>query len=109
MSYNKISMFQQTLVDAEQQGSAFAEIVKDSFSGNEKELGNFVDMLFYLYYLMDNKQFIDFLIILSNVFDAPLSPGFESYRTDDEKVNVFIPIFLETFFYAVLAVGGEAD
>ena len=102
-------VFLQVQEDAEQCGSAFAETALELFSDDETELGNFVDRLFDFYYVADNRQIIDYLILLGDVYGIPLSLEIKAYKTDDYKADVFIPIFLETFFYVVLATVGDAN
>ena len=106
MDTNLINVFQQAQEDAEQTGSAFAKTVKDLSGDDDTELCSFVDILFDFYYISDNRQFIDFLILLGDVYGIPLSPEVKTYRTDEERANVYIFIFLETIFYAVLAAVG---
>ena len=68
-----------------------------------------MDMLFDFYYLTDNRQFIDFLALLSDVYGVPLLPEIKSYGADDEKTDIFISNFLKTFFWAVLTVINNVD
>jgi hypothetical protein len=110
MADNINDVFLQVQEDAEQCGSAFAETALELFSDDEAELGSFVDKLFDFYYVADDRQFIDFLVLLSDVYGISLSPEIETYRTDDEGADVFISVCLETFLYAVMtAVGTERD
>ena len=109
MADNLENVFLQVQEDADQCGSAFAETALELFSDDETELGSFVDRLFDFYYISDNQQFIDFLILLGDVYSIPLSPEIRTYKTDDDKADVFIATFLEAFFYAVLATVGIMD
>lgn len=106
---NRIGKFQQAMNAAERQGRAFADTARDLISEDETGLDSFVDMLFDFYYIADNRQFIDFLTLLSDVYGIPLLPEIENYRTDEEKADVFICNFLEVFFCAVLAAFSNAD
>lgn len=106
---NRISEFQQAMNAAERQGRAFADTARDLISEDETGLDSFVDMLFDFYYLTDNRQFIDFLTLLSDVYGIPLLPEIKAYGADDEKTDVFISRFLEVFFCAILAVISNVD
>ena len=103
MANNINDVFLKVQEDAEQCGSAFAQTALELYSDDETELGSFVDRLFDFYYVADNRQFIDFLILLGDVYGIPLSPEIETYRMDDDKADEFISAFLEHFFYSVLA------
>lgn len=107
MANNIKDIFLQVQEDAEQCGSAFAETALELFSDDETELGSFVDRLFDLYYVADNRQFIDFIILLGAVYGIPVSPEIMTYRMDDEKADVYISNFLDTFFYAILDIVGD--
>jgi hypothetical protein len=109
MADNFENVFLQVQEDAEQCGSAFAETALELFSDDETELCSFVDRLFDFYYVADNRQFIDFLILLGDVYGIPLSPKIETYRMDDDKDDAYISTFLETIFYTVLADVGNDD
>jgi len=109
MAINIKDVFLQAQEDAEQCGSAFAETALELFSDDETELGSFVDRLFDFYYVTDNRQFIDYLILLGDVYGIPLSPEIKIYSIDDDKDDVYISTFLETIFYTVLADVGNDD
>ena len=87
---NRIGEFQQAVNAAERQGRAFADTARDLISEDETGLDSFVDMLFDFYYSADNRQFIDFLTLLSDVYGIPLLPEIRAYRTDDEKSDVYL-------------------
>ena len=106
---NCIGEFQQAMNAAERQGRIFTDTARDLISEDETGLDSFVDTLFDFYYLTDNRQFIDFLTLLSDVYDIPLLPEIKSYGADDEKTDIFISNFLETFFWAVLTVINNVD
>lgn len=108
MDDNIKDVFLQVHEDAEQCGSDFAETALELFSDDETELGNFVDRLFDFYYISDNQQFINYLILLGDVYGIHISPVFETYRMDDDKTDAFISSFLDSFFYAVLATVDDA-
>ena len=102
MADNINDVFLQAQEDAERCGSAFAETALELFSDDETELGSFVDKLFDFYYVADNRQFIDFLILLGGVYGIPLLPEIETYRADEDKADDFVSDFVEALFYAVL-------
>jgi len=106
---NRISEFQQAVNAAERQGRVFADTARDLISEDETGLDSFVDMLFDFYYSADNRQFIGFLTLLSDVYGIPLLPEIKTYGADDEKTDIFISNFLETFFWAALTVINNVD
>lgn len=106
---NRISEFQQAMNAAERQGRIFADTARDLISEDETGLDSFVDTLFDFYYLADNRQFIDLLTLLSDVYGISLLPETKSYGADDEKTDIFISNFSEIFFWAVLTVINNVD
>jgi len=99
MANNINDVFLQVQEDAELCGSAFAKTALELFSDDETELGSFIDKLFDFYYISDNRQFIDFLILLGDVYGISLSPGIEKYKTDDNDADVYILSFLENVLF----------
>jgi len=100
---------QQLISNAELQGKALAKAVQHLIYKDETKFLKFVDGLYYFYELMDSRQFINFLILLGDVYDIPHLPEDVIFKTDKEKADAYISGFMEAFFYAALAVISNAD
>ena len=109
MEDSMIAIAQSAIETPNKNAAALSESVRDSFDGDATEYEGFVDMLFSVFYIMNNKQFFEYLDILCDIYDVIFDPANTPYRENGSVADIYVSTFVQAAFYAALKSGGENE
>ena len=109
MEDSMIAIAQSAIETANKNAAVLAASVKTSYDGDATEYEGFVDMLFSMFYIMNDKQFFDYLDILCDIYDVALDPANTPFRDNEPIADIYVSTFIQAAFYTALQTGGENE